>query len=1642
MPEPGQAATRILFVDDADDFRQPIAELLRLDYDYVVNEAGNAPDALGLICGSYSPYHVALIDQVLGEDMDGIELMQAMRVEQPHLDVILLTGYGLEPRPDALQAGAYRFLQKPVTLDLLHQMIDMCVETQRARTALESAQRDRALLETLLQLSQVMGASLDQSEILEATYVHLGRLMDVSCMNIALLNKREGVLRFPLRCSEGCFIESSPRSFSYSDDKRGITDWVIRHRAPLLILDRSRDLTPVPPVIVGSGWVSWLGVPLLVTGHAIGAITVQSSLPNHYDSTDQRILMAVANHVAQALDNARLYRELDVLHQISQRIVSVDDLNDLLEAITEEAAQLVNTRNIRIGLYRPTRKEVDLLIRYEEGERLPFLTLPATRGLVGYTIRSGKPVLLCNREENRKLKAQVGLQTEGRLSRSWLSVPLLTEGPEAIGAIAVQDYERESAFDEHDQEILSRLGNYVAVAVHKAQLLARVRRGLRQRSTLYEITTLLRPEQGLGREDVLWTFLTGVTAGYGLGFNRAVLLRWEPDADRDADHGWLTGWMGIGDLDLDTAEKTWERMQCLGIDSLESFLKLPRAEFGDTPVNRILQSVHIEVGSESAGGFSWAVFHRQAIVVSGRSPFLDAKPFLQAFDPAEFVIVPLDVSGQLIGVLVVDNKFTREPIDHRSLNLLVTFADVVMKALENAELRQELERRIWVLRRHYEVATALRTMPDQSESIGLVVQVLQELYQLDTCTFGRLDASGKRLVFEHQVGLPERTERFVAQIPKGYWDRLRESDEPIVIPELSKAPGVCDILVRSDLRSFVVVPVRDTREQLRGILTLGRCGPLTIRPEDHETLKALAGQVALAIRNAELFQEVRRRTQIQERLLSIGQKITGAVAEENRDVLTEIASGALDLMDADCVVVYPYLPEGRRYDLRHITTVGLISGREPREFSDKERTEASMTDVVLRKESVIVDNVSSGWDREGKVNIRCGPGSFLQREAIQAFVGVSMLTSNQPVGALFVNMRHPHTFRQDELLTIQTFAAQAAIAIEKDRLVHRVESLLDSQIRAIDGLQKASELVSLLESPLQEVWQAVLDSAVVVSGADRGWFHVVEKPTGELLPVSTRNVPEQTQANLGNAILDKRGVTGWVAKHRKTAKIGDVQNDPVWTEWYVHAVESTQSEMAVPILLGPEQELVGIIDLESDQKYAFSEDKQKLVEALAPAAAVAYHNASLYRQAEQGRQYLEAQFKAAKAINASLDRNATLNRILAEAVNLTEVEGERAHFGSIRLWDESSSELVITNVYRSKDDPPSRGHQLGDRLPLPEGMLLPDGTRRTGITGRVALTKKSANVPNVAGDDDYLEYCQGTCSELAVPLVAGERLIGVLNVEHRNERVFDENDVTALEALAEYAVIAILNAETYGELERRRQELDEKKSELAATAAVAWAGIMGSTLAHDIRGYAAAIRNSLQEVKGKLCGKPTEQRLIAPIQDMSSASERIERLARQLSLSPEEGADRVDVHCLLTERLADWQRLYRKEDVTWQLELDPDATSPLVEVNRLSLIVALDQLVDNSVEAMRKQPQQVLTIRTRGGNQRLEIDLIDTGPGISREFIPRLFKERVPQKPCEKGSGIGLLIVNVIMRGFGGGVCLTDTGPQGTTFTLWLPLEN
>ncbi|MBI4466441.1 MAG: GAF domain-containing protein [Acidobacteria bacterium] len=264
-----------------------------------------------------------------------------------------------------------------------------------------------------------------------------------------------------------------------------------------------------------------------------------------------------------------------------------------------------------------------------------------------------------------------------------------------------------------------------------------------------------------------------------------------------------------------------------------------------------------------------------------------------------------------------------------------------------------------------------------------------------------------------------------------------------------------------------------------------------------------------------------------------------------------------------------------------------------------------------------------------------------------------------------------------------------------------------------------------------------------------------------------------------------QGLVGTVAKTREPLRVGNVKNDPR----YISAGEGICSEMAIPLVV--KSRPVGVLDVGSRRCDAFTETHQRMLTFLAGHLANAIENARLYENLREQARTLSLLHEVSRELTAILDREELLRRVAQRVKRLVDYHGFH-----VMLWNEETQ--LLENAFSLRFD---------ERLAIKAG--LPMGV---GICGTAAALRQPVRVPNVHLDPRYV-----TCgdavdvhSELVVPLVVKDRLIGVLDLESTEYNAFTEQHEQLLSTLTSYIAIAFENARLYEKVREgeRRLEMD------------------------------------------------------------------------------------------------------------------------------------------------------------------------------------------------------------------------------------------
>ncbi len=236
------------------------------------------------------------------------------------------------------------------------------------------------------------------------------------------------------------------------------------------------------------------------------------------------------------------------------------------------------------------------------------------------------------------------------------------------------------------------------------------------------------------------------------------------------------------------------------------------------------------------------------------------------------------------------------------------------------------------------------------------------------------------------------------------------------------------------------------------------------------------------------------------------------------------------------------------------------------------------------------------------------------------------------------------------------------------------------------------------------------------------------------------------------------------------------------------SAETPQSWMGVPLITS-ERALGCLAVMGFDPNVEFTTSDLNLLNTLSGQVSVAIENALLYASTDQALtrrvQQLAMLERVGRELSAELDLDRLFDLILQSTLNFTNTE-----VGGVALLDEQSNHLEIKM---------SQGYNRD----------LPKEPDLVGIVGRVARTKQAQNVPDVRLDEDYHELHNGsTRSQLSVPMLHNERLLGIISVESPHLKAFSENDQAFISQLADQAAIAIHSAQLFSNATQERDRLD------------------------------------------------------------------------------------------------------------------------------------------------------------------------------------------------------------------------------------------
>jgi signal transduction histidine kinase len=609
----------------------------------------------------------------------------------------------------------------------------------------------------------------------------------------------------------------------------------------------------------------------------------------------------------------------------------------------------------------------------------------------------------------------------------------------------------------------------------------------------------------------------------------------------------------------------------------------------------------------------------------------------------------------------------------------------------------------------------------------------------------------------------------------------------------------------------------------------------------------------------------------------------------------------------------------------------------------------------------------------------------------------------------------------EEQEALRLLAAQAGVAIRNANL-YQGERVQAERVRALATVNQ--RISSALE--LDVLLRTISESAAQLTGVRFVSFWLADEARriltfmGGSVAEIADDFPQRT------VTYDEGGGVGWVARTHQRLTTADVHADgriinlAWWRRW------SMRGFVAYPVTAG--DQLLAVLCLSHDEAMDFTADFADVIEMLVAQASVAIQNARLYREAQRRRDVAEALARVGRELTGTLEAERIAALVTRGIVELLGVQGS------------------VVFRFEPEDETLHEIASYGPAASLVRGMVLKPGQ---GMAGRAVAERKIVVTPDVlreprvehSAEQRAILSAHDLQSMISIPLFTHERVIGALSVGDRVGREFSADELQALQAFADQTALALENARLYAAAQDSLTRLRETQAQLVQAAKMSALGQLVSGVAHELN-------NPLSVIIGYgqlLLAREVPDSLRRPVELMVAQGDRMAKIVRNLLFfarqrPPERAA--VNLQAVIEQTLSLRIHQLTLSGITVESEFAPDLPEITGDAQQLEQVF-LNLLLNAEQAILEARPQGRIGIRTRvsDGGDVVFADVIDDGPGVSPEVLPRVFEPFFTTKMVGSGTGLGLSVSYGILEEHGGR--LTVQSKRGETiFTVELPVSH
>jgi GAF domain-containing protein/HAMP domain-containing protein len=728
--------------------------------------------------------------------------------------------------------------------------------------------------------------------------------------------------------------------------------------------------------------------------------------------------------------------------------------------------------------------------------------------------------------------------------------------------------------------------------------------------------------------------------------------------------------------------------------------------------------------------------------------------------------VPIRIGKRTIGVLDVHsistNGFSSEDAD-----LLQTISDQTGSAVQNANsletarLSQEVSQQLFRIGRLISLATTpgeiYKAVIDGMKGTAYIVTILQS------------GATSLSIAGFYDPVNPQADQPPVAEINETpeTLTHLIPSTAPVVVKleaGLVRLPaGVRQYLDTVGGKVVAFLPLRQGDRTL-GALMLASRDENAITPNNIRPLTPIAESIISALERLELLHSTTDRLTELATLNRISQSISQALDIQGLfEIVHEQIRNAMGDVD---VIISLYEPGRDLLTFPYAFLRGESATLDPMPLGE------SLYSLVIRNAQPLM-MAESIEERAASLGVR------LSGAVPKSWLGVPLVTANQVVGVLSLqDPEKENRFTDNDMRLLSTIAVQIASTI-------RTSTLLSESERKAVQLQTAAEIaretIGLLDL------DQLLSHSINLIRDRFGFYHssvflLDEERKFALLRESTGEAGRQMKARGHKLGVGSQSIVGWVTQNARPRVADDVTADPMHQANPL--LPATRAELGIPLRIG--ETVIGALDVQSTTPYAFTADDITILQVITDQIAIAVENARLFSTT---RDYL-ARHRSLYQVTTAAASSTTLDNALFSAAQGLRVTMNGARVAIFLLGPEQDA-LVV------------RAHS-GFTSREVESMHVPLGQ---GVQGWVAVNKQPSLVANTATDSRYLMIDSDVQSELCVPLIHRDELLGILDIQSQHVAAFTEDDVTLLGTVAGSLAAIMSSTVLFEQVTQERERL-------------------------------------------------------------------------------------------------------------------------------------------------------------------------------------------------------------------------------------------